>query len=179
MTVTSESTPALRIATATVEDAAGIAVVRNAAAEHLTQIHGAGSWSGTISERGVLRGINTSRVLIAHDGDENEIVGTLRLTTRKPWAIDPTYFADVQRPVYLVDMAVAPRAQRRGIGRQLLLAAVQTTEGWKMQAIRLDAYDHAAGAGPFYAKCGFTEVGRNTYRATPLIYYQLLLGGSS
>jgi GNAT superfamily N-acetyltransferase len=112
-------------------------------------------------------------VLVAHDGDE--IIGTLRLATRKPWAIDSTYFAVVERPVYLVDMAVAPHAQRRGIGRQLLQAAVQTAEGWKMQAIRLDAYDHAAGAGPFYAKCGFTEVGRNTYRMTPLVYYQLLL----
>jgi GNAT superfamily N-acetyltransferase len=168
-----ESSSALRIATATVDDAAGIAGVRNAAAGHLTQVHGAGSWSGSITERGVLRGINTSRVLVAHDGDE--IVGTLRLATRKPWAIDTTCFASVERPVYLVDMAVAPHAQRRGIGRQLLQAAVQTAEGWKMQAIRLDAYDHAAGAGPFYAKCGFAEVGRTTYRTTPLVYYQLLL----
>lgn len=176
MTVTSESTPTLRIATATVDDAAGIAEVRNAAADHLTQMHGAGSWSGSISERGVLRGINTSRVLVACAGDA--IVGTLRLATRKPWAIDTSYFAAVDRPVYLVDMAVAPHAQRQGIGRQLLDAAVRTAEGWKMQAIRLDAYDHAAGAGPFYAKCGFTEVGRNTYRTTPLVYYQLLLGGS-
>ena len=164
---------ALRIATATVDDAAGIAAVRNAAAEHLTERHGPGSWSGTISERGVLRGINTSRVLIAHAG--GEVVGTVRLATRKPWTIDPGHFAVVERPLYLVDMAVAPRAQRRGIVRRLLEAAVHTAEGWKMQAIRLDAYDHAAGAGPFYAKCGFTEVGRNTYRTTPLVYYQLLL----
>ena len=171
--MTTESFAPLRIATATVDDAAGIAVVRNAAAEHLTQVYGAGSWSGSISERGVLRGINTSRVLVAYNS--NEVVGTLRLATRKPWAIDPSYFAAVERPVYLIDMAVAPHAQRRGIGRQLLQAAVRTAEGWKMQAIRLDAYDHAAGAGPFYARCGFTEVGRNTYRTTPLVYYQLLL----
>jgi GNAT superfamily N-acetyltransferase len=158
-----------------VDDAAGIAAVRNAAAEHLTELHGPGSWSGSISDRAVLRGINSSRVLVACDGDEDAIIGTLRLATRKPWAIDLAYFAAVEHPLYLVDMAVAPRAQRRGIGRQLLEAAVQTAEGWKMQAIRLDAYDHAAGAGPFYAKCGFTEVGRNTYRMTPLVYYQLLL----
>ena len=29
-----------------------------------------------------------------------------------------------------------------------------------------------AGAGPFYEKCGFTEMGRVTYRITPLIYYE-------
>ena len=42
-------------------------------------------------------------------------------------------------------------------------------------AIRLDAYDAAAGAGDFYAKNGFREVGRTKYRNAPLIYYELLL----
>jgi hypothetical protein len=39
----------------------------------------------------------------------------------------------------------------------------------------LDAYDAAAGAGDFYAKRGFPEVGRVTYRGTPLIDFELLL----
>jgi len=39
----------------------------------------------------------------------------------------------------------------------------------------LDAYDAQAGAGEFYRKCGFEEVGRVIYRGTPLIYFQLLL----
>jgi hypothetical protein len=43
-------------------------------------------------------------------------------------------------------------------------------------AVRLDAYDAVAGAGPFYEKCGFREVGRATYRITPLVYYELTLG---
>jgi hypothetical protein len=42
-------------------------------------------------------------------------------------------------------------------------------------AVRLDAYDAPAGAGGFYEKCGFLEVGRVIYRETPLIYYELLL----
>jgi hypothetical protein len=46
---------------------------------------------------------------------------------------------------------------------------------WPSQAIRLDAYDADAGAGGFYAKCGFREVGRVTYRTVPLIYFELLL----
>ncbi len=46
---------------------------------------------------------------------------------------------------------------------------------WPADAIRLDAYDADAGAGIFYAKCGCTEVGRVSYRGTPLIYYELLL----
>jgi len=39
----------------------------------------------------------------------------------------------------------------------------------------LDAYDGAAGAGRFYAKCGFLEVGRKIYRGVPLVYFELML----
>ena len=163
----------LSIATATVEDAEAVAGVRNAAAEVLTRLHGRGHWSGVTTVHSVLRGINTSRVLVARNGET--IVGTLRLAPKRPWAIDPTFFADSRHPLYLVDMAVAPVAQRRGAGRELLKSAVRTAEGWSADAIRLDAYDHPAGAGPFYEKCGFESVGRATYRGVPLIYYQCLL----
>lgn len=161
------------IATATPDDAEAVAEVRNAAADELTRIHGRGHWSGVTTAQSVLRGINTSRVLVARNGAT--IIGTLRLAPKKPWAIDPTFFAASKHPLYLVDMAVAPVAQRQGAGRELLKAAVRTAEGWKADAIRLDAYDHAAGAGPFYEKCGFEAVGRATYRGVPLVYYQFLL----
>lgn len=161
------------IATATASDAAAVADVRNAAAVELTRLHGQGHWSGLTTAQGVLHGINTSRVLVARFDDR--IVGTLRLTLKRPWAIDPSFFADSRKPLYLVDMAVTPSAQRQGTGRELLRAAVKTAEGWKADAIRLDAYDHAAGAGPFYEKCGFEAVGRAIYRGVPLIYYQFLL----
>lgn len=164
---------AVTIASATAEDAAAVAAVRNTAAEQLTSEHGRGHWSGFISEQGVLRGIDASRVLVARAGAQ--VVGTLRLATKRPWAIDPNYYASSRRPLYLVDMAVAPGTQRQGVGRQLLDAAMRTARGWNADAIRLDAYDHAAGAGTFYEKCGFQEVGRVIYRGVPLIYYQLLL----
>lgn len=164
---------AVTIAPATADDAAGVAAVRNAAAEGLTLEHGRGHWSGFATEDGVLRGINTSRVLVARSG--GRIVGTLRLATKRPWAIEAKFFAGSKRPLYLVDMAVTPESQRRGVGRQLLEAAVRTARGWNADAIRLDAYDHAAGAGRFYEKCGFTEVGRVAFRGVPLIYYERLL----
>lgn len=41
--------------------------------------------------------------------------------------------------------------------------------------MRLDAYDADAGAGGFYAKCGFLEAGRVTYRKVPLVYFELML----
>jgi hypothetical protein len=36
------------------------------------------------------------------------------------------------------------------VGRELIAAAVGVARGWPSQAIRLDAYESAAGAAPFY-----------------------------
>jgi GNAT superfamily N-acetyltransferase len=102
-------------------------------------------------------------------------VGTLSLGTRKPWAIAPEHFTPVTRVLYLRDMAVAPAAQGQGVGRRLLAEAERLARAWPADAIRLDAYDAAAGAGEFYAKYGFKEVARVVYRGTPLIYFELLL----
>jgi GNAT superfamily N-acetyltransferase len=65
--------------------------------------------------------------------------------------------------------------QRQGIGRLLVAEAVKQARAWAANAIRLDAFDADAGAGAFYAKCGFREVGRVTYRKAPLIYFELVL----
>jgi GNAT superfamily N-acetyltransferase len=163
----------LRFATAADADAAAIAALRTAVAERLTQDFGPGHWSGAVTEKTVLRSVRSSRVIIARKG--GEIVGTLRLATKKPWAIDAKYFTQVRRPLYLTDMAVDPAVQRAGIGRQLLQEAGALATAWPADAIRLDSYDAAAGAGPFYAKCGLREVGRVTYRGTPLIYFERVL----
>ena len=103
------------------------------------------------------------------------LVGTLRLSTKMPWAIDRAYFTAVPRALYLHDMAVSPEVQGRGVGRRLVREAVLAARAWPSNAIRLDAYDAPAGAGPFYASCGFREVGRVTYRKVPLIYFELLV----
>lgn len=158
---------------ATEADAAAIAALRNSAAQHLTQRYGTGHWSSVATERGVLRALRTSRILIARAGER--LVATLRLATKKPWAIDVSYFTVVPQALYLTDMAIAPDIQRQGVGRALLRDAERIARGWPSQAIRLDAYDAAAGAGAFYAKCGYREVGRVIYRKTPLVYYERVL----
>ena len=112
-------------------------------------------------------------MLVLREG--GRIAGTLRLATKKPWAIDRAYFVDVKRPLYLTDMAVLPVRQRMGIGRLMLAEATTVARRWPGDAIRLDAYDAPAGAGSFYAKCGFREVGRKSYRGVPLLYFELLL----
>ena len=171
--VRNKFTEALSIAVASDVDASAIASLRNAAAEHLTRRYGRGHWSGCVSEKGTLRDITTSRVLIARTGDG--IVGTLQLTTRKPWAIDAKYFAIVSRPLYLLSMAVDPLCQGQGIGRRQVEEARAVSAGWPADALRLDAYDAAAGAAGFYEKCGFRDVGRVTNRGVPLVYLELLL----
>jgi GNAT superfamily N-acetyltransferase len=163
----------LSVRTANDEDAPEIAALRNAVAEHLTKQYGHGHWSSCVKEQNVMRALRTSHVLVAQS--DKDIVGTLRLETKKPWAIDLDYFTVVGRSLYLHDLAVFPERQGQGIGKCLLEEAKQIARGWPSDAIRLDAYDAAAGAGSFYARCGFAEVGRKTYRGVPLIYYELIL----
>jgi GNAT superfamily N-acetyltransferase len=161
------------IGLASQRDAPAIASLRTRVAEDLAQLHGRGPWAWTVTEGSVLRGLKHSRVLVART--PQGVVATLRLTTKKPWAIDPAYFATVRRPLYLVDMAVEPGLQRQGLGRQLVGEARAVARAWPAEAIRLDAYDGALGAGPFYARCGFHEVGRATYRQVPLVYFEWLV----
>ena len=118
------------------------------------------------------RALKTPQACVARHGAG--IVATLRMVTKKPWAIDARYFTASRRPLYLLDMAVAPDEQRRGIGRRCLAEALRVARAWPGDAIRLDAYDADAGAGPFYVKCGYREMGRVVYRKVPLIYYEAL-----
>jgi GNAT superfamily N-acetyltransferase len=154
-------------------DAASLAALHTSVAEHLTDLHGRGPWSSKTSEKGVQYAMRTSSVFVARL--DTEIVGTLRLATKKPWAIAPRYFSACRRPLYLLAMAVIPARQRQGIGRFCLQEALQVAKARPADAIRLDAFDAKAGAGGFYARCGWNERGRVTYRSAPLIYYEFVL----
>ena len=164
---------------ATTADAAELAALHAAVAEDLTRRFGHGFWSSPPSERALLANMRKprfSQTLIARS--RHSIFGTLRLATKKPWAIDTSYFTAAQRPLYLTGMAVHPTLQRKGIGRLLLKEAETIASAWPADAIRLDAFDAAAGAGPFYAKCGFREVAHVTYKKDPLVYFELTLPGN-
>ncbi|MCI0451821.1 MAG: GNAT family N-acetyltransferase [Candidatus Latescibacteria bacterium] len=163
----------VRLFLAEPRDAAAIAALRNRAADALTDAFGPGHWSSHASEKGVRSGMKRSSVYVARR--RGRIVATLTLQTRKPWAIDMAYFSPRTRPLYLIDMAVEPTLQRAGIGRACLEAARGIAARLPADAIRLDAYDAEAGAGTFYAKCGYREVGRVVYRNTPLVYYEIVV----
>jgi len=153
--------------------APALAALHNAVSADLTVRYGQGVWSTTATEKGILFGMRHSTVIAASDGED--LVGTLRLQTKKPWAIDVSYFTPVKKALYLTGMAVLPVRQRHGIGRMILQEAIRLTRALPAGAIRLDAFDAPAGAGPFYAKCGFAGRGRVTYRKAPLIYFELVL----
>jgi GNAT superfamily N-acetyltransferase len=158
---------------ATLDDVAAIAALQNAVAGALTAKFGEGHWSSLVTERGAASAQRHATVRLGRAG--KRVLTVLRLATKKPWAIDTSYFTPVKRPLYLTGMAVSVSHQGRGLGRLAMDDARAVALGWPADAIRLDAYNALAGAGGFYGRCGFTERGRVTYKGDPLIYYELLL----
>ena len=163
----------MRFRDASQKDVALIAGLQNAAAGALTARFGPGHWSSLVTERSAVLSQRHARVRVGISG--GRVLTVLRLATRKPWAIDVNYFTPVKRSLYLTGMAISVGHQGRGLGRLAIEDARVTAEAWQADAIRLDAYDAEAGAGPFYARCGFQERGRVVYKGDPLTYYELLL----
>ncbi len=156
---------------ATIDDAAELAALQTAVNLHLTSQYGKGPWSAGVTDRGVLASMKRMTVCAGRSG--KRMVATFALSTRKPWAIDTKYFSASKRPLYLTSMAIDPSRQRKGLGRLCIDEARRMASQWPGDAIRLDAWDADAGAGEFYRKCGFREVGRATYRNAPLIYFEM------
>lgn len=158
---------------ARVGEAAAIAALRVAANQDLTARYGRGHWSGNVTDRWVRFRMRNGTVYVARR--RGRVVATLALCARKPWSIDRSRFTPVERPLYLVDMAVAPEWQRKGVGRKCLEDTFAICRQLPADAIYLDAYDARAGAGGFYRACGFRRVGRTSYRGVPLIYFEWLV----
>ena len=160
----------IKLQPAKISDAAELAKLHSLEAELLTLEFGAGPWSNPTSEKSMLLALRTSSVFVARMN--LEIIATLRLNVKKPWAIDTSFFTPSKHPLYLLAMAVAPAHQRQGIGRQCLREAERIARKMGVDFLRLDAFDAPAGAGSFYARCHWTEVGRKTYRGAAMIYFE-------
>ena len=158
---------------ATPDEALQVAALRNAVADELTARHGVGHWSSKSTARGIRSDMKRSSVYLWRE--QGCPIATLQLATKKPWAIDRRYLTPVTRPLYLLGMAVDPPRQGTGVGRRCIAEAVAICRAWPADSLCLDAYDADAGAGEFYRKCGFSEVGRATYRNNPLIYFEMLV----
>jgi GNAT superfamily N-acetyltransferase len=166
----------MKLQVASADDVADLVSLHAAVNARLISQYGEGYWAAGLSEKGVLFAMRRATVLIARRRERP--IATLALSTRKPWAIDKNaakYFSPTKRPLYLTGMEVHPEEQRKGVGRLCIEEARRIAAKWPADAIRLDAYDTAAGAGEFYRKCGFREVGRSIYRKAPLIYFEMLV----
>ena len=164
------------ISVAKSSEARALATLRATVAEEMTQQFGEGHWSPRPCKAEVVRQLRASHVLVAHR--DEVIVGTVRLARALPWAIDASAFTPVTTALYVLGLAVAPDCRGKGIGRLLMDAAKDTARSWHAQALWLDAYEHRAGAGPFYLKCGFRKVGGTKYREVPLVYFEWLSASS-
>jgi GNAT superfamily N-acetyltransferase len=162
----------ISISAATSSEARALAALRTAVARRMTEQFGEGHWSACPSKAEVARQLRASHVLVARAS--SELVGTVRLVRALPWVIDSSAFTPVARPWYVLGLAVAPQCRGRGVGRQLIEASKNTARSRDAQALWLDAYDHPAGAGPFYVKCGFRKVGRTEQGEVPLCFFEWL-----
>ena len=160
------------ISVATLSDARALAALRSDVARGMTEQFGAGHWSACPSKAEVVRQLRASHVLVARQ--DGGLIGTVRLVRALPWAIDSSAFTPVAKPWYVLGLAVAPQCRGQGVGRRLVEAAKDTARSRGAQALWLDAYEHAAGAGAFYLKCGFRKVGRTAHGEVPLCFFEWL-----
>ena len=103
---------------------------------------------------------------------EGEIVGTVRLIRANPVLLDVSAFTPVDVAMYLIGLVVASPSRGQGVGRALVQACKDIARAWPAQALWLDTYENAAGAGFFYLKCGFRKVGPTVFRDAPLGFYE-------
>jgi GNAT superfamily N-acetyltransferase len=155
---------------ATLRDARALAALRSGTAAHLEARFGPGPWAGHGSEQGARRNMANGVVYVRRE--DGHIVAAFTLSRRKPWAIDPAHFSPAAAPLHLTGMMVEPGRQRSGLGRRCLVELATLARDWKADAVRLDAFEAPAGAGGFYAACGWRETGRVAYRGTRLIYFE-------
>ncbi len=160
----------LAITNAVRADAPALTALRVEVARRLLLEHGGGPWSACPSRAIVLRQMRASHMLVARRGEE--IVGTVRLIRANPMLLDASAFTPVGVALYLIGLAVEPQARAQGIGRELVETCKRIARSWPAQALWLDTYATAAGAGRFYEKCGFRQVGPTMFKDAPMRFYE-------
>jgi GNAT superfamily N-acetyltransferase len=166
--------PVLKLRQANLDDVKEIRSILAAAAADLTARFGQGHWS-TVRTIETLQKYVNDGVLYVVEVDLTA-VAALRLTNRKIGFYRNDWFARPKDPAgYLMDMAVRPDHQRRGIGRRSMQLTEQLGRRAGLQTIRLDAYKGPAGAGEFYKKCGYALVHQGAFKGVALEYFEKLL----
>jgi GNAT superfamily N-acetyltransferase len=165
--------PEIRVASRA--DISAIQTVRQRAADALVRAHGPGHWGWVPDRSNLLREMKRRTFYVVVSGDV--VVGSFKLSCTAPGFFDLARFAEPDAPAtYLTGMAIDPDYQRQRIGRWCMSWIEPIARHDHSRAIRLDAYDHAAGAGPFYERCGYEQRGRLTFNGVNLLLYEKPLG---
>lgn len=135
---------------------------------------GDGHWAIVLSLSGTRERARLAELFLIEDAGIP--VATFILNRRKPGWYHTAWFAEPDAACgYLTHLAVRPQRQRQGIGRLALAEAEQWCRTAGLAALRFDAYQGPAGAGPFYVKCGYTLRHSNEFRGVGLDYYEKTL----
>jgi GNAT superfamily N-acetyltransferase len=160
----------ITISRADIKEARALTALRTAVARDMTERFGGGPWSALPNRMVVIRQMRASHVLVARRYDE--IIGTVRLAFANTAVFDARMFTPVDTALYVLGLAVSPGSRGRGIGSRIMSVAKEVARSWPAQALWLATYDNSAGAGRFYRKCGFREVGPGVFDDLPLTYYE-------
>lgn len=156
---------------ATFVDARTIESIRRAAAADLTARFGVGAWSSVTSLRRIQQLAGRGQIYLVEEA--RVPVATFLLADRRPPFCRLDWFADRKAPAcYMRHFAVHPERQGRGVGRLVLAEIERLARARGAEALRFDAYRGEAGAGPFYAKCGYAHVHSGSVEGVALDFYE-------
>jgi hypothetical protein len=144
----------IKLEIATADDVSDLVSLRAAVNQHLIAQFGKGYWASGLTEKGVLFAMKTATVYTARD--RNRLIATVTLSTCSPGPSTRNISARVR------SLCISPRWQA---------IRMSSARGWASSVLRT----RAGSPG----KCGFREVGRATYRNSPLIYFEMVLARNS
>ena len=145
--------------------------IRAECAADLLIRHGPGHWATTSSLAYVRSEASAKSLYAVKMG--SQVIATFALARKPPLFFDLEDFAFPEDPAaYLSALAVLPDFQGQGIGTWCMQQMDAITLSWDGLALRFDAYDSPAGAGPFYERCGYQPCGKFSFNKVPLVLYE-------
>lgn len=152
-------------------DLPAIQLLRQRTADTLVAAHGEGHWGWVPDRANLVREMKRRDFYVVLADDV--VVGTFKLSSKAPGFFNLAQFADPKASAtYLTGMAIDPTFQRQRIGRWCMAWIESHALITGSKAVRLDAYDHAAGAGPFYERCGYSNRGPLVFNGVKLMLYE-------
>ncbi|MPZ50890.1 MAG: GNAT family N-acetyltransferase [Dehalococcoidia bacterium] len=108
------------------------------------------------------------------DGDAVVGITGLERAGSRAIGVPAPEFIDTSRPTArLHHVMVVPERQRRGVGRQLMHAAIDWARGHGYAALILETTAEQEAAVAFYEALGFSELGRTTFKRWQMVWFGL------